>query len=195
MTPVRSQNNCVVLKVSEPAMRSVASRRVRKSRGEQATAKPSSAKTRQRLSLNCLHFFLMRGVMLSLRSIRREEDTQWAGQVAKSARGPSRLKFLRMTPLAGLVETKPPAKMKAVCRGRILAGNCNQIRAFARQERTIRNLPGKSGSPTARNRSLTRRTLPLRSHAVVPHKIPAPFDQNFAALVTARVFKVAHTAG
>src|SRR4029077_18916529 len=46
MTPVRSQNNCVILKVSEPAMRSVASRRVRKSRGEQAVVKQSSAKMR-----------------------------------------------------------------------------------------------------------------------------------------------------
>src|ERR1700693_361174 len=44
MTPVRSQNNCVILKVSEPAMRSVASRRVRKSRGEQATVKHNTAK-------------------------------------------------------------------------------------------------------------------------------------------------------
>jgi hypothetical protein len=44
MMPVRSQNCCVVLKLSEPAIKSVANRRVSKSRGEQATAKHSTNK-------------------------------------------------------------------------------------------------------------------------------------------------------
>src|SRR6185369_17451360 len=60
MTPVRSQKSCVVLKVSEPAIRSVASRSVRKSRGEQATVKHKIAKMKMKaacrrriLSGNC----------------------------------------------------------------------------------------------------------------------------------------------
>src|SRR5271168_5230612 len=112
MTPVRSQKSCVVLKVSEPAMRSVASRRVRKSRGEQATVKHNIA------------------------------------------------------------------NMQTACRGRILARNCNQTRASTRQERTIRDLSVKSGRPSARNRSLARRTLSFGRHAVILDEITAPLDQS-----------------
>src|SRR6185369_13194072 len=129
MTPVRSQNNCVVLKVSEPAIRSVASRRVRKSRGEQATVRHNTA------------------------------------------------------------------KMKAACRRRILARDCNQTRASPRQERTAGDLPFKPGRPPPRNHRLAGGALAVRSYAVILHKITAPSDQRIAAVMAARVFKIADLAG
>ena len=69
------------------------------------------------------------------------------------------------------------------------------MRAPARQERTIGDLPVKLRGPAAGDGRTAERNTAVRSQVIVLHQISVALDQDFATLVATRVFKIADLPG